>query len=58
MPPGTFAIRPGTIEIFFGDAVPTAGLNHKDRQRLAEEVRGRIGELVRSRVIVVVSISG
>ena len=44
MPPGTFAIRPGTIEIFFGDPVPTAGLNHKDRQRLAEEVRGRIGE--------------
>jgi len=44
MPPGTFAIRPGTIEIFFDDPVPTAGLNHRDRQRLAEEVRGRIGE--------------
>ncbi len=50
MPPGTFAIRPGTIEIFFGDPVPTAGLNHKDRQRLAEEVRGRIDRQLAARV--------
>ena len=44
MPPGAFGIRPGTIEIFFHDPIPTAGLTHKDRQRLAEEVRSRIGE--------------
>ncbi len=50
MPPGTFAIRPGTIEIFFHDPVPTVGLNHKDRQRLAEEVRGQIGERLADRV--------
>lgn len=50
MPPGTFAIRPGTIEIFFHDPVPTAGLKHTDRQRLAEEVRGQIGERLANRV--------
>lgn len=42
MPPGTFAIRPGTIEIFFHPPIPTANLHHKDRARLAREVRDRI----------------
>jgi 1-acyl-sn-glycerol-3-phosphate acyltransferase len=42
MPPGSFAIRPGTIEIFFHKPVPTADLTHKDRGRLVELVREQI----------------
>jgi hypothetical protein len=42
MPPGSFAIRPGTIEIFFHEPIPTSDLAHKDRSRLAERVRDRI----------------
>lgn len=42
MPPGSFSIRPGTIDIFFHDPIPTVGLEHKDRERLAAEVRVRI----------------
>jgi len=42
MPPGSFAIRPGTIEIFFHEPIPTSNLAHKDRGRLAELVRDRI----------------
>ena len=39
MPPGSFAIQSGTIEIFFHEPVPTSGLTHKDRGRLMEAVR-------------------
>ena len=42
MPPGTFAIRPGTIEIFFHEPIPTSSLTHKDRGRLVGVVRERI----------------
>jgi 1-acyl-sn-glycerol-3-phosphate acyltransferase len=42
MPPGSFSIRPGTIDIFFHEPIPTVGLEHKDRERLAAEVRVRI----------------
>ena len=42
MPPGTFAIRPGTIEIFFHHPIPTSSLTHKDRGRLVGVVRERI----------------
>jgi len=42
MPPGSFAIQPGTIEIFFDPPIPTANLTHKHRARLARDVRERI----------------
>jgi 1-acyl-sn-glycerol-3-phosphate acyltransferase len=42
MPPGSFGIRPGTIEIFFHSPIPTSSLTHKDRSRLARVVRDSI----------------
>jgi 1-acyl-sn-glycerol-3-phosphate acyltransferase len=42
MPPGSFSIRSGTIDIFFHDPVPTAGLGREDRDRLIQEVRSRM----------------
>jgi 1-acyl-sn-glycerol-3-phosphate acyltransferase len=45
LPPGTFKVRPGRIRVAFGRPVPTAGLDRRDRRRLAEEVRRRIVEL-------------
>lgn len=42
MPPGSFAIRPGTIEVFFHEPIPTSSLTHKDRGRLVGMVRERI----------------
>jgi 1-acyl-sn-glycerol-3-phosphate acyltransferase len=50
MPPGSFSIRPGTIEVFFHDPVPTTGLQHKDRPWLMEEVRERIAGPLQSAV--------
>lgn len=44
LPPGTFKVRPGTIRVSFGRPVATAGLDRKDRRRLAGEVRQRIVE--------------
>ncbi|HEX9724521.1 MAG TPA: lysophospholipid acyltransferase family protein, partial [Vicinamibacteria bacterium] len=49
MPPGSFAIHPGTIEIFFHPPIPTSSLAHKDRGRLAELVRDRIASRVGGR---------
>jgi 1-acyl-sn-glycerol-3-phosphate acyltransferase len=43
MPPGSFSIRPGTIEILFHSPVATSHLTHKDRRRLVETVRAQIG---------------
>ena len=42
MPPGSFGIRPGTIDIVFHAPISTSGLEHKDRSRLANVVRERI----------------
>jgi 1-acyl-sn-glycerol-3-phosphate acyltransferase len=42
MPPGSFAIRSGTIEVIFHEPIPTAGLRHEDRHSLMEAVRNRI----------------
>jgi 1-acyl-sn-glycerol-3-phosphate acyltransferase len=42
MPPGSFSIRSGTIEVVFHDPIPTEGLTHEDRLWLMEEVRNRI----------------
>jgi hypothetical protein len=38
MPPGSFAIRSGTIDVIFHEPVATAGLGMEDRNELAEEV--------------------
>jgi 1-acyl-sn-glycerol-3-phosphate acyltransferase len=42
MPPGSFAIRSGTIDIIFHEPVATAGLRIEHRSELVEEVRNRI----------------
>jgi len=42
MPPGSFAMLPGTIEIVFHEPIPTASLTHKDRGRLVRMVREQI----------------
>jgi len=42
MPRGSFAIRPGLVEVVFHDPVPTRGLLRDDLERLVAEVRGRI----------------
>jgi 1-acyl-sn-glycerol-3-phosphate acyltransferase len=42
MPPGSFAIRSGTIEVIFHEPIPTTGLSHADRHSLIETVRKRI----------------
>lgn len=39
MPPGSYAIRSGTIEIHFHDPIPTEGLGPSDRPALMEKVR-------------------
>jgi 1-acyl-sn-glycerol-3-phosphate acyltransferase len=39
MPPGSFSIRPGTIEIFIHDPIATRGLDNKDRAGLMARVR-------------------
>jgi 1-acyl-sn-glycerol-3-phosphate acyltransferase len=44
MPPGSFSIRSGKIEVVFLDPIPTAHLTLKDRARLMETVRNRIVE--------------
>jgi 1-acyl-sn-glycerol-3-phosphate acyltransferase len=44
MPPGSSAIRSGTIEIFFHDPVPTRGLEAKDRGELIQRVRAPMEE--------------
>lgn len=41
-PPGTYAIRPGTVEVTFHDPIPTAQLQVEDRDRLIEAIRTAI----------------
>jgi len=41
-PPGTFAIRPGTVEVIFHDPIPTVNLTMEDRERLAQMTRTAI----------------
>ena len=42
MPPGSFAIKSGTIDVIFHDPVPTDGLTHDDRVELMDTVRNII----------------
>jgi 1-acyl-sn-glycerol-3-phosphate acyltransferase len=41
-PRGTYAIRPGTVEVTFHDPIPTAQLQIGDRERLIEATRTAI----------------
>ena len=44
MPPGSLAIRSGTIEIFLHEPIETSGLGRKDRQDLMARVRAPMEE--------------
>jgi 1-acyl-sn-glycerol-3-phosphate acyltransferase len=46
MPPGSFAIRPGTIEIFFHEPIETSGLQSRDRFELIARVRAPMEEVL------------
>jgi 1-acyl-sn-glycerol-3-phosphate acyltransferase len=46
MPPGSFAIRSGTIEIFFHDPIETSGLQSRDRFELIARVRAPMEEVL------------
>jgi 1-acyl-sn-glycerol-3-phosphate acyltransferase len=46
MPPGSFGIRPGTIEIFFHDPIATTGLQSRDRFELIARVRAPMEEVL------------
>ncbi len=41
-PPGSFAIRPGCIEVVIHDPIPTKGLSMEDRNRLVQQARDAI----------------
>lgn len=43
MPRGSFAVRPGVVEVVFHDPVPTEGVRREDLESLVVEVRRRIG---------------
>jgi 1-acyl-sn-glycerol-3-phosphate acyltransferase len=44
MPPGSYAIRPGVIEIYFDDPIETRGLQSRDRFELIARVRASMEE--------------
>ncbi len=46
MPPGSFAIKPGKIEIFFHDPIATTGLQSRDRFELIARVRAPMEEVL------------
>jgi 1-acyl-sn-glycerol-3-phosphate acyltransferase len=46
MPPGSYAIRPGVIEIFFHDPIETKGLQNRDRFELIAKVRAPMEEVL------------
>lgn len=45
LPPGSIIVRPGRVELRFGQPIPTAGLDVHDASRLLAELRERIIEL-------------
>jgi 1-acyl-sn-glycerol-3-phosphate acyltransferase len=49
MPPGSFAIRSGTIEIFFHEPVETAGMENRNRFELMQKVRAPMEEVLDKR---------
>jgi 1-acyl-sn-glycerol-3-phosphate acyltransferase len=44
MPPGSYAIRSGTIHVHFHDPIETRGLHNRDRTELMARVRARMQE--------------
>lgn len=46
MPRGSFAVRPGVVELVFHDPVPTAGLTKSDVEALVAEVRSQIASVL------------
>ncbi len=46
---GSWAIRPGVIEVTFLDPIPTAGYAYDDRGRLVETVRSRMSAVLREK---------
>ena len=48
MPKGSWRIRPGTIDLHFLEAIPTAGLTYEDRDPLMRQVHDRMGEALRA----------
>jgi 1-acyl-sn-glycerol-3-phosphate acyltransferase len=54
MPPGSYGIKPGVIEIFFHDPIETKGLETRDRFNLIAKVRASIEDrLARHRAAAV-----
>ena len=51
MPPGSFAIKSGTIDVIFHDPVPTSNLTHDDRNRLMEKVQRIISSPLESEAV-------
>jgi 1-acyl-sn-glycerol-3-phosphate acyltransferase len=48
--PGTIRIRPGSVEIRFGEPIPTEGLTVEDRGALADQTRMAVEQLRRDTV--------
>jgi 1-acyl-sn-glycerol-3-phosphate acyltransferase len=48
MPPGSYGIRPGVIEIYFHDPIETRGLESRDRFELIAKVRAPMQETLAS----------
>jgi 1-acyl-sn-glycerol-3-phosphate acyltransferase len=46
LPRDGFAVRPGTIEIEFGEPIPTAGLAHGDRAELARRAEAAVAAML------------
>jgi 1-acyl-sn-glycerol-3-phosphate acyltransferase len=46
LPMNSVVVRPGQVRLQIGDAIPTAGLTLRDRERLTAEIRDRILELL------------
>ncbi len=42
LPKGSIRIRPHPISLYFGEPIPTSGLDYEERQRLLSETRGVI----------------
>lgn len=49
LPAGGFHVRPGRIEVEFGDAIPTSGLTQADRHALAERAEQAVRLLLEGR---------
>jgi 1-acyl-sn-glycerol-3-phosphate acyltransferase len=48
MPRGRFWVKPGVVRVDVGPPVPTTGLGLDDRDRLMQEVRGRLEAMLRA----------